>query len=388
MEALPQGVADVLRPALPALSDEIVEAIGHEIDAYARPLEGPFGQAVRLGVERALSRFVDLAVDPGAADESGRRIYVGLGRAEFREGRSLDALLAAYRLGARIAWRRSVEAGTAAGLPPETMYQVGEAIFAYIDGLSAESAEGFAEAQSAAAGERQQRRRQLIALLQQRPLPDDRVVQTAAAEAGWELPRTLAAVVVAGDEDTRVATRLGPDAIATSRNGIVVALVPDPGGPGRAAQLERALNGRSAAIGPAVDWRATGESVARAELAHRLAADGVLPDGGVVRADDHLPLLVLHADPALAQDLAGHWLAPIDEVSGAARVKLRETLAAWLDHRGRVEEVARELGIHSQTVRYRLKQLRGLFGDALDDPDGRFALQLALRAGGESARTG
>jgi DNA-binding PucR family transcriptional regulator len=37
------------------------------------------------------------------------------------------------------------------------------------------------------------------------------------------------------------------------------------------------------------------------------------------------------------------------------------------------------LHVHPQTVRYRLGQLRELFGDALDEPEQRFALMLALR---------
>ena len=61
------------------------------------------------------------------------------------------------------------------------------------------------------------------------------------------------------------------------------------------------------------------------------------------------------------------------------RVKLEATLRAWLDHQGRVEETAAALGIHPQTVRYRLAQLRERFGTRLDDPDGRFGLALALR---------
>ncbi|MGH2714951.1 MAG: helix-turn-helix domain-containing protein, partial [Thermoleophilaceae bacterium] len=35
---------------------------------------------------------------------------------------------------------------------------------------------------------------------------------------------------------------------------------------------------------------------------------------------------------------------------------------------------------HPQTVRYRLARLRELFGERLDEPDGRFELELALRA--------
>ena len=43
--------------------------------------------------------------------------------------------------------------------------------------------------------------------------------------------------------------------------------------------------------------------------------------------------------------------------------------------------MAAELGVHPQTVRYRLKQLRDLFGTRLEDPEGRFELTLALRVG-------
>ena len=119
---------------------------------YARAMEGEFGRVVRLGIENALGRFVDLIEDPTGDDGRGRAAYVNLGRGEMRAGRSLDALLSAYRLGSRLAWRRFVEAGPDGGLKPEAIYALGEAIFAYIDELSAESAEGYAEEQSASRG--------------------------------------------------------------------------------------------------------------------------------------------------------------------------------------------------------------------------------------------
>jgi DNA-binding PucR family transcriptional regulator len=45
-----------------------------------------------------------------------------------------------------------------------------------------------------------------------------------------------------------------------------------------------------------------------------------------------------------------------------------------------VTRVAERLLVHPQTVRYRMGQLRDLFGEHLDDPDARFELALALRA--------
>ena len=130
-------------------------------------MEGRFGETVRFGTQIALNRFVDLLVGDKVA--SARDTYRRLGAGEYRQGRTLDALLAAYRVGARLAWRRFVDVGTQSGFPADALYDLGEAMFAYIDEISAESAAGFAEAQSEAAGESQRRRRRLLQLLVQEP---------------------------------------------------------------------------------------------------------------------------------------------------------------------------------------------------------------------------
>ena len=126
-------------------------------------------------------------------------------------------------------------------------------------------------------------------------------------------------------------------------------------------------------------------SARRAIATQRLAAVGRLAghDGGaaLVVADDHLADLLIAADPVLAADLAASRLAPLDELAEGPRARLRETLAAWLDRPGQVQAVAAALDVHPQTVRYRVRQLRDLFGERLEDPDARFELSLALRVG-------
>ncbi|HEX2232220.1 MAG TPA: hypothetical protein VHG69_02530, partial [Thermoleophilaceae bacterium] len=121
-ELLPPEVARIMRPELPGLADEIIAAIGRAVPDYARPLEGPFGEGLRVGVMEALRQFVEMVEDPHAGREAGREVYVNLGRGEMRAGRRLDALLAAYRLGARVAWRRLAATGERAGLEPQTLY--------------------------------------------------------------------------------------------------------------------------------------------------------------------------------------------------------------------------------------------------------------------------
>jgi DNA-binding PucR family transcriptional regulator len=98
-----------------------------------------------------------------------------------------------------------------------------------------------------------------------------------------------------------------------------------------------------------------------------------------VIAAEHLAALVVAADPGLAEDLAATRLAPLDELSGPQREKLVATLRAWVDRPGQVQAVAATLGVHPQTVRYRMGQLRELFGERLEDPEARFELALALR---------
>jgi hypothetical protein len=402
-EAVPPEAADVLRPVLPALSDETIAAIAREVPDYARAMEGEFGQMVRLGVEVAFNRFVDLLADPEPDATESRRTYVDLGRGEFHSGRSLDALLAAYRVGARLAWRRFVEAGVSGGLSPDAIYALGEAIFAYIDELSAESAEGYAEEQTAAAGESERRRRRLVRLLTQEPPAGQEAIRTAATTAAWMLPRGgIAALVAATEEDgspgealldsiaARLARRLGEGAIGGEAFGAAMVIVPDPDAPGRRRRLEAAVEDRPVALGPTVDWTQGAVSARRAIATHRLAAAGRLRApragepgrrGALLVAEDHLAALLLAADPVLAADLAASRLAPLDELAEGPRARLRETLAAWLDRPGQVQAVAAALDVHPQTVRYRVRQLRDLFGERLEDPDARFELSLALRVG-------
>ncbi len=418
---LPPQSADALRGSLPDLADGIVAAIAREVPDYARPMEGRFGETVRFGVQVALSRFVDLLTGEARKDARARDTYGRLGAGEFQQGRSLDALLSAYRVGAKVAWRHFVDVGTRSGFPPDSLYDLGEAIFAYIDEISAESAAGYAEAQSEAAGESQRRRQGLLRLLVQDPPAPIEAVRTAAQAAGWALPRLVSAVVAAeadqpeglaaahgeagpGEEvadgiASRLARRIGPGAVGAAVGGLAVVMMPDPEGPGRRRTLEAALGDELAALGPAVIWPEAAASLRRAEAAFRLAAQGRL-DGGeapsptgqgppsapgqsrsrLIVADEYLPALLMAAAPAIAADLARTRLAPLDGLGDGPRERLVTTLRAWLDRPGQVQAVAAALDVHPQTVRYRLKQLRELFGDRLEDPEARFELSLALRA--------
>ena len=239
LPALPSEIY-VLAPHLPALAEEIVTAIAAEVPSYARPLARG-SSAVRRGVHGALAEFVELSRD----GEVGRRaVAADLGRREVRAGRSLDALLSAYRTGARVAWRRAAALGLEAGLAPETLVALAEAIFAYVDELSAESAEGFAREQAERAGELERRRRALAELLVASPAPDAGAVAAAAEAAHWRLP-TSVSVAVWREPEAPVAPRR-----RVARDGRRAGACAVLAAPGR--ELEAALDGRAAGVGPTV----------------------------------------------------------------------------------------------------------------------------------------
>jgi DNA-binding PucR family transcriptional regulator len=178
----------------------------------------------------------------------------------------------------------------------------------------------------------------------------------------------------------RLARRLGEGAIGAEAFGMAVVLLPDPDAPGRRRRIEAAVGDRSVALGQTVPWSTAADSATRAAAAHRLAAAGRLPDAGLLVAEDHLPALLLAADPRLAADLAAGRLAPLADLPDGPRERLTETLRAWVDRPGQIQAIAAALDVHPQTVRYRIRQLRDLFGERLEDPEARFELALALRA--------
>jgi hypothetical protein len=378
---LPAEVADVIEPELPAVTADIFEAIAKEVPEYQRPLEGAFGKGLRVGVTEALRQFVALIRDPDSGRGQGRAVYVGLGRGELRQGRSLDSLLSAYRIGARVAWRRLGDAGLKAGLEPEVLNRLAEAIFAYIDGLSVESIEGYAEASRAIEGERERLRTRLLALLAQHPAAPEEDIKAASRAAGWRLPNVAAMIACAPEDLGRLVPGLPAGSLASTLGDLGCAVVPDPEGPGHSRELKRAARRLTVAVGPSVPTAELGRSWAAAAKLAEAIAGGEVEGAGVVRADDHLMAIALNDSGELLAAIAGRRLEPFAGLTPRARKRMTETLLAYLRLQGAVPAIAEELHVHPQTVRYRLARLRELLGDQLDDADARFELEAVLRAG-------
>jgi hypothetical protein len=381
----------VVRARLGGAIPEMIEAIAGGVPDYASRARPDYQQRLADAVTGAVACFIAHVARPDQSTQAITAEFRAIGGTAAREGRTLDALQDALRLGARVAWRWLCEAD--AGLDRRELSRVGEAVFAYLDELAAACAQGYAEARVQAAGDRQRR---LLAAIVSDPPPRAELLASLARAAGWVPPAQVAVVVLGWRQQDGLL--LPPGVLADWTGPEPCLLVPDPDGPGRQAALDRALNdpslsdrglsdrglsdraprGRPAAIGPSVPLARAAMSLRWARHALALARAGVIP-AGPVRCDQHLSTLLILADEELAAALRGRRLAPLARLRPAQRDRIAETLLAWLQLGENAAEVAQRIHVHPQTVRYRMRQIQELFGDQLRDPDQRFELQLALR---------
>ncbi|HEY9351850.1 helix-turn-helix domain-containing protein [Nocardioides sp. NBC_00850] len=372
----PEVVASI-RAVLPQVGDDVVAAIIAEVPPYQDALSGHMGETIRNAVGVALGGFLSLASGAGLASDVSAATppavqgAYDLGRGEARSGRTMEALLAAYRIGARVAWRELAGKAVEGGMEPAMLVEFSALVFAWIDEISEASAAGHADERATTGRVRRQLRERLARKLLAEATPEE--LDDAAVRAEWTPPSTLTAVLVPNSQVGTILAKVNQGTLEhddlRDLDDHTLLLVPDAHGRRRRA-LMKALEGRRSVAGPAKPWREARVSYERA----RRAQDAGLGSD----TEQHLVELVLSADTDAREDLRAQVLAPLADMRPATAEKLTETLRSWLLHQGRRDEVAADLFIHPQTVRYRMGQLRDVYGDRLDDPAMLLALTVAL----------
>lgn len=378
LAVLPRDHLATFLPTVGQLTREMIAEIQQAVPAYQQPLEGHFGTIMVAGVEHAVRRLIDSVGVGYRPDSTWANLFRKLGRVEFHEGRSLDSLQTAYRIGGRVAWRHIADWGMRQRLPMASLSVLAEAIFAYIDEISRLSIDGYTKAQSESAIVAERKRRKLTELLLDDVPAALPALQKLAAAAGWRLPERVAVVVVeSGDDDPPPV--LPAEVLADPYADPLPLITADP--QRHVAELAKQLGGRRACVGPLVLLTEVPASLRLARRGLDLQQRGLLPGAGPVAwCDEHLPTLCMLSDEFLIGELLTRTLKPLQRLTAKQRERTADTMLAWLDSRGNVPDVASRLRIHPQTVRYRMRLVDELFGDALDDPDRRLDLQIALRA--------
>lgn len=132
--------------------------------------------------------------------------------------------------------------------------------------------------------------------------------------------------------------------------------------------------GLSAAFGDLAD---ASTAVRQARIAHRCLSPG---DAGIVQYGERPLVDLLAAARVQAGDHARAVLGGVLSGTVAEREMLLSTLRVWFDGRGVAKEAARQLHVHPNTVRYRLRRIQELTGLDLTDLRDVAELYVALEA--------
>lgn len=144
-----------------------------------------------------------------------------------------------------------------------------------------------------------------------------------------------------------------------------------------ARRLEPGFGGGHLVLGPAVPALVDASQSARAALAGFAVARAWRNAPRPVEADDLLPERALAGDPLAKHTLVERIYTPLRTHS----TDLVATLWSYLDNGRSLEATARELFVHPNTVRYRLKRVSDVIGWDATGPREALILQTALILG-------
>jgi PucR C-terminal helix-turn-helix domain len=337
-----------------ALVERIVDRIRDEIPDFRRVSSDALGSAVRGNVGRALAALRD--VRQPTPEELALAADIGRERAE--QGLSIDAVLHAYRISVSGVWSRFGEVARARGADVASVLAFSETLWLWADAVMDVVGAAHREVELEHAREEQQRRDAFVlALLTGTLGPDE--LRRESATFGVDPERPYVAYRARGTRPRR--------------EELAIALDHDVAGLAPAAPEPRP--GATIGYAPAVRLDALPAAFAHASRALQTAlAFG--EQGAFSLADLSIRPAIL-ADEALGEAFHARHLASLAEL-GRLGAELDDTLRAFLAQGMRVEETARALHVHPNTLRHRLRRYEEASGASLRDPAALVELWWAL----------
>jgi len=308
-------------------------------------------------------------------------------RRRAAQGIDLYSMLRAYRVGIRVMWSELVST-------PEwqshalqgAVAHLAERALDFADRVNTEVAAVYLDEMAHATRQREHRRSALLNVILAGPGGE-------SVEGPKELETPHAVVVARVAEDMQL-DRLesvgalmesGVDAtLWTVRHRSIIAAVPLRAGAGR-GELTRQLasmlplDGVTAlgVGGNARGARETRQSYSEAVDALRVGAVLSAAACPVYDYQELAPSIALLQRPDQARRFVATALEPLGDL--VDRPWVLPTLEAYITRQGRIKEAATQLGVHLNTVKYRLRELRAAAGPLLADGDRASTLLLALK---------
>ncbi|HWG23969.1 PucR family transcriptional regulator [Actinospica sp.] len=297
------------------------------------------------------------------------------------QGVGMDAMMRAYRIAARVVWQETLE------LPvdQDLIAPLSTRMLEFTDRLTTAAEQAYADEALRSAHEPELSRSALFeAILSDRGrdqyhhavklnAPHCVVVVEVPQQARISLDDVAAALV----REVRAG-------YWTTRLRSVVAACPVDSAGGRDALLRRLARFTNARTPFTVAVGAIAEGPDEIRHSYREAVDAMQvgtrlssTPSAIYDCQELAPLASLVADPDRARRFAQGCLRPLGRL--ADRSWVLPTLSAYLRCQGKLKEVAADLAVHPNTVRYRLNELRPFLDSHAGDGDQSAALLLAVR---------
>lgn len=324
---------------------------------------------VWIGMNRILERSV-LGDAFGSPDEADRAAAYGTGVQGAAAGISAEDLVSAVLLGAREVESAVLARARAAGVDAEVLFEASGLSRVWAEQVAVWAAEGLGRADRRRSDDERLVGKLVAALRDRRPSAE---VRAAGDRIGIDLAAPRYVVVARGSGDVfgvdAATLRFSHpgEAVWVDEPGQLIGLVVDRPGPVGGLVIGLSEPG---VLGELPD------RIRDAERAGRIAAQ--LADSGVHTLDSLGLLAALYDDPQLAERLRRRWFVPL---AAEAKHDLVATVRLWQSAGGSVDETARLLTVHPNTVRNRLARVERVLGPQWRTPKAQAELWAALAVG-------
>jgi sugar diacid utilization regulator len=366
----------------------------------------PQRSAIVKACEAGLDLFLSTAREARPATNEELRRVAQLGILQARSSQSVEPILAAYRIAARVAWDEILRAWR--GHPqatPEAIMVTANYVFAALDQVAAEVTKTYLHAREQHMQRGTRAHARLFHALISDNFDSELELQRQALALNTPIIPTgyiavVCKLVLANRDGERGGNALAEVAqsqdlprgalMHTTDPSTLVVLWPadSTSEVDTARHFVRQLHDEAVSRSGAAKARVRAgiggyhpglHGISRSYLEAQQAIETgrkLRPDAVVHGHDEVIPQLVLAQNPQLAERFVDHNLGRLLNERLRNKEQLLDTLEAYLSN-GSVKDAAAMLNLHRHTVLYRLEKLRELLGD-LDSPATRLRLQLAL----------
>src|SRR5258708_5354003 len=386
--ALPGPLIDEIARRRPALARHMTRAVVPRVrwDDTAGPV--PHREAIEHACEAGIDLFLATAREARPATQRELREVAQLGILQARTTQSVEPVLAAYRMAARVAWNAILRAWRDhPEASPEALVTTANYVFTALDQVAAQVTRTYVHAREQHMLRGTRARTRILHSLISDTFDNELAIQKQALAINLKLAPGYLALVIRSDDgevqELLATMRLPAQSLSdvTDALTLVVLLPSDRTAPAQEARdLVNELRKRGRARvraglgGEHPGLRGISRSYLEAQQAVEVGRK-LRPETLLHPYDEIAPYLVLAQNPVVAERFVQHVLGPL--VRADNRGALLDTLEVVLA-RGTVKEAAATLKLHRHTVLYRMEKVRELLGGDPDEPVLRQRLQLAL----------